>query len=269
MIKVFYRCIRQPKYEIPDMAFTIGKEYPLDILDGCIPVIISDGSYPWSENILSSPSGFSGCFQRIEREVFEREGIEWFKHTPGDPMPDTGSQKIIALLKNGKLAACGNAHDAIVFPWHSTLSDDSMIIGWRYSDQEIKPEGKSSLDISTEKKPDFQFQIDPSENLNCRCFIFGAPPLAKPNWQFKLPDLSAVKGEHFETEPCAVRDIISTMSEPESTGERQYREKVEAQDKADQEAEQAKADELKEVSNVLGNFPDSDFSGQIGGFRRV
>ena len=262
MIKVFYRCIRQPKYEIPDMAFTIGKEYPLDILDGCIPVIISDGSYPWSENILSSPSGFSGCFQRIEREVFESHGKEWFRHTPGDPMPCDGNAKVHLLYRRGSISS---ARPAKRWAWDSRYEE----LGWCYSDQEIKPEGKSSLDISTEKKPDFQFQIDPSENLNCRCFIFGAPPLAKPNWQFKLPDLSAVKGEHFETEPCAVRDIISTMSEPESTGERQYREKVEAQDKADQEAEQAKADELKEVSNVLGNFPDSDFSGQIGGFRRV
>ena len=128
MKKIFWKCI-----ESSVIAFEVGREYEYKngILNGL----------NLTEFGIEHPCAY-WKFRPIEREVFEVRGKEWFRHTPGDPMPCDATHKIFAMMKCGDLCNMGNKIEANKIGWGKKSYIGAEIIGWCYSDQEIKPEGK-------------------------------------------------------------------------------------------------------------------------------
>jgi hypothetical protein len=132
MKKVFYRC---DESNFPHIAIP-GKEYSEE--DGW--VILENG---YCDDIGSL--AFSGMkFTRIEREVFEAHGEEWFKHVPGDPMPLAEIRMLEVLWGHGEISTetdfeIRNGLGFIQCPgyWVKEENPDDDVIGWRYA-QEIE-----------------------------------------------------------------------------------------------------------------------------------
>lgn len=127
MKKVFYRCV-----ESHVDWWTVGKEY--ELVNG--RVHNEDGDYylhAIMETMSASggevPAGWSAGFTRIERDCFEAQGFEWFRHTPGDPMPCDGEAEIVYLNKRGYVS---HPRSASLPEW----GRHSAIIGWRFADAE-------------------------------------------------------------------------------------------------------------------------------------
>lgn len=70
-------------------------------------------------------------------EIFEAHGQEWYRHTPGDPMPCGVNLRVRVLLGHGKetLRKPGPAN---TFYWHNRAPKDTQIIGWRPADAPAK-----------------------------------------------------------------------------------------------------------------------------------
>lgn len=121
-VKVFYR------YEFGDSFFyDKGKEYPSE--DG---MIVDD--FGKLREVYENGDGWK--FTRIERQTFERDGVTWFRHTPGDPMPCDGGAMVYTLLKGNALGAGGGKYAAIRASWSCKNHLNSEIIGWRYADEQ-------------------------------------------------------------------------------------------------------------------------------------
>jgi len=74
------------------------------------------------------PRTLEDKFTRIERETFERDGVEWFRHTPGNPMPCDGSEYVLVFIYG--LGFVDEARPASSWFWGVAGS----ICGWRYAD---------------------------------------------------------------------------------------------------------------------------------------
>lgn len=75
----------------------------------------------------------------MERETFEFQGVTWFKHTPGDPMPCNGEELVSVLLKAEEEVDLYLAR-ADRWGWGDVGSpgvytEEDLIIGWRYGDK--------------------------------------------------------------------------------------------------------------------------------------
>ena len=75
----------------------------------------------------------------MERETFEFQGVTWFKHTPGDPMPCNGEELVSVLLKAEERLYL-SAFRADVWGWGDIGSpgvkaETDLIIGWCYGEE--------------------------------------------------------------------------------------------------------------------------------------
>ena len=104
-VKVFYRC----DYSVTGF-FTKGKEY---YFDG--ESVLDDDGDQTTEDFMKRSSICR--FTRIERQTFDRDGVEWFE-IAAESMPDLTKNRITVLR-----------------------DEFNQTIGWRYADEQ-KPAGK-------------------------------------------------------------------------------------------------------------------------------
>lgn len=123
MKKVFYRCNSDLFMKCGDQAFTSGREYH-DHYEDDDGISIRD-----DEGFMHHLGDWDVHFTRIEREVFEAQGFEWFKHVPGDPMPCDGDAVVELLFRGGSISA---AFPASVWSWDAAYEEK----GWRYADSD-------------------------------------------------------------------------------------------------------------------------------------
>lgn len=69
-------------------------------------------------------------------EIFEAHGLEWYRRTPGDPMPCDGGIRVGVILKDGTFDALGIGTSSRVYNWGNC--GDESIIGWRPADAPAK-----------------------------------------------------------------------------------------------------------------------------------
>lgn len=77
-----------------------------------------------------------------EPEIFEAHGLEWYRHTPGDPQPCGGDFRVRVLLREYDVCEWGS-REASYFDWtlgltHRRTESPSDIIGWRPADAPAK-----------------------------------------------------------------------------------------------------------------------------------
>ena len=121
-------------------CWTKGKEYEL-----LGDYILTDDDY-WfpvadADDMCTYKPHYATHFTRIEREVFEHDGVEFFKHTPGDPMPCDGDALVHLMFQDGTLSTQYRKESNIAgqLDWSAKVGNCN-IIGWRYADKVVKPE---------------------------------------------------------------------------------------------------------------------------------
>ena len=124
MKKVFFKCV-----EWDGKAFLPGKEYGPDNNGRYTDEF---GGHDWRAEELYKAG--LGVFQRIEREVFHANGVEWFSHTPGDPMPIKKGDRVTCLWNNGTIESDGEEIDNFDNEYYWTAGCVE-IIGWRYHEE--------------------------------------------------------------------------------------------------------------------------------------
>lgn len=130
MKKVFWKCDYSEIWE-----FTQGKEY--EVKEG----LIFDEGDDWYRADDDLNCTELAKFTRIEREVFEHGGVEWFAHNPGDPMPCDGNALVHLMFQDGTLSTQYRKESNIAgqLDWSAKVGNCN-IIGWRYADKVVKPE---------------------------------------------------------------------------------------------------------------------------------
>ena len=152
MKKVFWKCIKTVNTNC-----SAGKEY--QELNGAI---IDDNGLVRPASDLDrllvmqneqiekygAPAPGWSIWQRIERDCFEANGHEWFRHTPGDPMPCDPHAQIVAHYRDGFTTSL-RGNWAENFRWNAAGAKEDPacdIIGWRFADsaQTSGPEPQTS-----------------------------------------------------------------------------------------------------------------------------
>lgn len=195
MKKVFWKCNEDCFFDDGVRDFAAGKEYKQ-----CIGWV--DGNAIDDRGYAHSIRGWESRFTRIEREVFEVNGKEWFKHTPGDPMPCDGANRVSVL--------CGSTTHLIVnviadnLDWRSGPGT-IPIIAWRYA--ETKPsmyDLRVESCVATPNPPHIFDGQSPQEVCAATNEIFApAPGWAKPLFS-----------EHTSTD--MIKRVCAEYSEDES-----------------------------------------------------
>lgn len=121
MRKVFLKWLGKDS----ENGLTSGKEYVFHKSPLSCEFVVNDSGATLYTN------GLESYWQRIEREVFEAHGFEWFKHTPGDPMPCDGDAGVVLLFQNGESSSSAPAFS---WSWDKAWNE----LGWRYAD-DAKP----------------------------------------------------------------------------------------------------------------------------------
>lgn len=71
---------------------------------------------------------------KTKPKTFEAHGLRWIPHTPGDPMPCNGNEKVRVLVGKDNDRSCQAAQDAINWHWGKDLNKAWEIVGWNYAD---------------------------------------------------------------------------------------------------------------------------------------
>ena len=158
MIKVFYRYHN----DNPTPWWTFGKEY--EAINGFVIDDSGDAREQWRIERLNN------SFTRIEREVFEAHGKEWFKHVPGYPMPCDGEKEVSVLLRDLTFGGTGSLSDeefdhAENWDW-SNSNDDADIIGWRYVDEQKSESQESNTQPTLTIEQKMLGITDPNESVD-------------------------------------------------------------------------------------------------------
>lgn len=72
---------------------------------------------------------------KSDPSTFEAHGKTWTRHTPGDPMPCDGKNKVNLLCKDESLFPSSRDVPAYVVTWDLCSNDGYNVIGWRYADE--------------------------------------------------------------------------------------------------------------------------------------
>jgi hypothetical protein len=107
-------------------GLTHGKEYVFHKSPLSCEFVVNDSGTTLYTN------GLQDYWQRIEREVFTAHGVEWVKHTPGEPMPCEPCAQIHFLTERNETYKAANGAGGCCWGFASS------IIGWRYADSEQK-----------------------------------------------------------------------------------------------------------------------------------
>ena len=176
-------------------------------------------------------------WQRIERECFEHGGEVWYRHTPGDPMPCDGYEKIEYIME-GMVAT--SPASACALRWTKN-GNDADIIGWRFADSaaiaKIEPVGGGVADDTAAIK-----QTAVGQKLSSRTHPPGCTYCAWCGFKSAAePDIAAIEDSSLSP---AQRKHWEQMEAKQAAKERLQRD-------AEAKALQERAKQLSDAGNAM------------------